>query len=250
VPTSTNPPERAVPKNSLSSLVTVPAAGISAALSAAGEVFRRCLRGWLLLVPDPRKWAGRWHPLKFVLALAVCAFTAAGHDSPTAIAEWARDRSPQTLPAPGGRQHPLVGHVGAPSARTFRRVFAKIDAHSFNQALYGFLEVTRHRHRGACQRLRSASGSSAAPRKRAGRATQPAAAGRRRKAARGAVRPDGTRTRLLSAYHAGERRTMAQREVDAKPNEIPELAPMLEGLYIRGIVFTIDTLCIGIKRRS
>ena len=30
----------------------------------------------------PRKRAGRWHPLEFVLALAVCAFTAAGHDSP------------------------------------------------------------------------------------------------------------------------------------------------------------------------
>jgi predicted short-subunit dehydrogenase-like oxidoreductase (DUF2520 family) len=27
--------------------------------------------------------------LVFVLALAVCAFTAAGHDSPEAIAEWA-----------------------------------------------------------------------------------------------------------------------------------------------------------------
>ena len=60
---------------------------MSAAL--AGGPSRLCLREWLLLVPDPRKRAGRWHPLEFVLALAVCAFTAAGHDSPTAIAEWA-----------------------------------------------------------------------------------------------------------------------------------------------------------------
>jgi hypothetical protein len=111
-------------------------------LSAAGEASRRRLRGWLLLVPDPCKRAGG-RPLEFVLALAVCAFTAAGRDSPTAIAEWARDRAPQTLLALGGRPHPLADRVRAPSARTFRRVFAKIDAHSFNQALYGFLEVTR-----------------------------------------------------------------------------------------------------------
>ena len=72
---------------SLSSLITVPAHAVSAALSAGGRESRLCLRQWLLRVPDPRKRAGRWHPLEFVLALAVCAFTAAGHDSPTAIAE-------------------------------------------------------------------------------------------------------------------------------------------------------------------
>jgi hypothetical protein len=51
----------------LSSLITVPTRDLSAALA---------------LVPDPRSRAGRWHPLEFVLALAVCAFTAAGHDIP------------------------------------------------------------------------------------------------------------------------------------------------------------------------
>jgi hypothetical protein len=64
-----------------------PCRDLSAAL--AGEPSGLCLRELLLLVPDPRKRAGRWHPLEFVLVLAVCAFTAAGHDSPTAIAEWA-----------------------------------------------------------------------------------------------------------------------------------------------------------------
>ena len=45
------------------------------------------------------------------------------------------------------------------------------------------------------------------------------------KTARGAVRPDGSQVHLLSAFHVTEGRTMAQREVDAKTNEIPELAP-------------------------
>jgi hypothetical protein len=92
---------------------------LSAAL--ADEPSRLCL----LLVPDPRKRAGRWHPLEFVLVLAVCAFTAAGHDSPTAIAEWAAGCSREALLVLGGRPDPLTGRVRPPSTRTFRRVFAR-----------------------------------------------------------------------------------------------------------------------------
>ena len=235
-----------MPENSLSSLVTVPAAAISAALPAAGDASRRCLRDCLLLVPDPRKRAGRWHPLDFVLALAVCAFTAAGHDSPTAIAEWARDCTPETLLLLGARPCPLTGRAWPPSVRTFGRVFAKIDADAFNQALYGFLEVmpaappeelpvVTRRER---EQRRAAAGARrpAIP----GLLPQAAADG---KTARGAVRRDGTRVHLLSACHVGERRTMAQHEVDAKTNEIPELLPMLQGLGIAGMVITIDALC-------
>lgn len=123
----------------LSSLIDVPRDDLSAAL--ASEPSRLCLREWLLLVPDPRKRAGRWHPLEFVLVLAVCAFTAAGHDSPTAIAEWAAGCSREALLVLGGRPDPLTGRVRPPSTRTFRRVFARIDADALNQALYGFLEV-------------------------------------------------------------------------------------------------------------
>jgi hypothetical protein len=110
-------------------------------LAADDGPSRPCLRDWLRRVPDPRSPLGRWHPLEFVLALAVCAFTAAGHDSPAAIAEWAAGCPRETLLILGGRPDPLTGHVRAPSGRTFRRVFAKIDADALNQALYGFLEA-------------------------------------------------------------------------------------------------------------
>jgi DDE_Tnp_1-associated len=108
------------------------------------------------MVPDPRRRAGRWHPLDFVLALAVCAFTSAGHDSPTAITGWARNCTRETLFLLGARPDPLTGRVWPPSTRTFRRVFQKIDADALNCVLYGFLdampasapeelpEVTRH----------------------------------------------------------------------------------------------------------
>jgi len=84
---------------------------------------------------------GRWHPLGYVLALAVCAFTAAGHDSPVAIAEWAAACSQATLAALGGRRNPWTGRARPPSARTFSRVFARIDAGALNAAVHGYLDA-------------------------------------------------------------------------------------------------------------
>jgi predicted transposase YbfD/YdcC len=228
-----------------SSLITVPARDISAALSAGGAASRRCLRQWLLLVPDPRKRAGRWHPLEFVLALAVCAFTAAGHDSPTAIAEWAAGCSRQALLTLGGRPDPLTGRIWPPSTRTFRRVFAKINADALNQALYGFLEVMPP---AAPEELPEVTRHEREQRRAAATAREPALPGllphaaADGKTARGAVRPDGSQVHLLSAFHVTESRTMAQREVNAKTNEIPGLLPMLEGLNLDGMVITADAL--------
>lgn len=227
----------------LSSLIDVPHDDLSAAL--AGKPSRLRLREWLLLVPDPRKRAGRWHPLEFVLALAVCAFTAAGHDSPTAIAEWAAGCSREVLLLLGGRPDPLTGRVRPPSTRTFRRVFARIDADALNQALYDFLEVMPPaaagelpqvaRHEREQRRAAAAAREPAVP----GLLPHAAADG---KTARGAVRPDGSQVHLLSAFHVTESRVMAQREVDAKTNEIPGLVPMLEGLDLDGMVVTADAL--------
>jgi hypothetical protein len=43
-------------------------------------------------------------------------------------------------------------------------------------------------------------------------------------------------------FHVGEGCAMAQREVGAKTNEIPELAPCIEGLDLAGMVVTVDAL--------
>jgi predicted transposase YbfD/YdcC len=234
-----------VPAETLSSLITVPAHEISAALDAGGADSRCCLREWLARVPDPRKKRGRWHPLGFVLALAVCAFTAAGHDSPTAIAEWARDCSQETLLALGARADLLAGGAWPPSARTFSRVLGKADADALNQALCGFLGAmpaappeclpeTALREREQ-RRAAAAAREPGVP----GLLPQAACDG---KSVRGAVRPDGTMPHLLSAFHVTEGRTLAQREVGAKTNEIPEMVPMLEGLDIRGMVISMDAL--------
>ena len=41
-------------------------------------------------LPDPRSTRGRIYPLARLIAIAVCAFTAAGNDRFTAVGQWIR----------------------------------------------------------------------------------------------------------------------------------------------------------------
>ena len=226
----------------LSSLIDVPA-GQCGFPAAGDDASRRCLREWLARVPDPRSAPGRWYQLEYVLALAVCAFTAAGHDSPVAIAEWAAGCSQETLALLGGRRDLWARRIKAPSARTFSRVFAKIDAEAFNAAMHGYLDaldgvparplpqVTGHE-----REQRRAAETGPAP---AGLLPQAAADG---KTMRGAVRPDGSQVHLLSVFDVTAGHARAQREVDAKTNEIPELEHVTAGLDLTGTVLTLDAL--------
>lgn len=234
-----------MPPVTLSSLITVPSDAISEALAVAGDASRCCLRDWLRTVPDPRKRAGRWHRLEFVLALAVCAFTAAGHDSPAAIAEWSRGCSQETLALLDGRPDPLTGRIRPPAERTFRRILEKIDADALNRALYSFLDAVQPeepenlpdviRHEREQRRAAAKAKEPGIP----GLLDQAACDG---KAVRGAVRPDGSRVHLMTAFHVGQKRTLAQHEVDRKSNEIPELIPVLREFNISGMVATADAL--------
>jgi predicted transposase YbfD/YdcC len=181
----------------------------------------------------------------FVLALAVCAFTAAGHDSPEAVAQWAADCLQETLAVLGGRRDPWTRRIRPPSVRTFARVFERIDAEAFNAALYGYLAalpasppgalpaVTRHEREQ--RRAARAAASPGLP----GLAEQAAADG---KTVRGAVRPDGSQVHLLSLFDVTTGCVRAQREIDAKTNEIPELAPAIAHLDLIGTVVTADAL--------
>ena len=225
----------------LSSLTDVPAGQLAGVLSA--DESRCCLRQWLARVPDPRSRLGRWHLLEFVLALAVCAFTAAGHDSPVAIAEWAAGCSQDTLATLGGRRDPWTRRIRPPSIRTFSRVFGGIDADAFNAALYGYLAALPASPPGALppvtlherEQRRAAAAKPGPP----GLLEQAAADG---KTVRGAVRRDGSQVHLLSVLDVRTGRVRAQREIDAKTNEIPELAPAIAHLDLTGAVVTLDAL--------
>jgi predicted transposase YbfD/YdcC len=94
-------------------------------------------------------------------------------------------------------------------------------------------EVTRHeREQRRAARAASASGL-------AGLLPQAAADG---KTVRGAVRGDGSQVHLLSVFDVATGTVRAQREVDAKTNEIPELAPAIAHLDLIGQVVTLDAL--------
>jgi DDE_Tnp_1-associated len=143
------------------SLIDVPAGKLAGTLAA--DESHCCLREWLACVPDPRSRLGRWHPLVCVLELAVCAFTAAGHDLPEAIAQWAACCSQTTLAALGGRHDPWTGRIRPPSARTFSRIFGHIEAEAFNAAVCGYLTALAAGFPDALPGVTGARASSAAP---------------------------------------------------------------------------------------
>ena len=61
-------------------------------------------------LPDPRSPRGRIYPLACLVAVALCAFTAAGNDRLTAVGQWI-SRASQAGPGPAAR---AVGPDGGP----------------------------------------------------------------------------------------------------------------------------------------
>ena len=79
----------------------------------------------LATIPDPRRGAGRRHPLACILALAAAAVLA-GARSLAAIAEWAAD-TPQAVRAALGARRADPGTWVVPAEATFRRTLARVD---------------------------------------------------------------------------------------------------------------------------
>ena len=67
-------------------------------------------------LPDPRSPQGRIYPLACLIAVAVCAFTAAGNDRLTAVGQQTRQAS-KTWPGCAPRGIPLPGRYRAPDSR-------------------------------------------------------------------------------------------------------------------------------------
>ena len=101
----------------------------------SGIVARGCARGrvrsgrrgsgrraWQRLeaLPDPRSPQGRIYPLACLVAIAVCAFTAAGNDRFTAVGQWIRRAGQADLarlrapwdPSPAGTGHRMRRRSG------------------------------------------------------------------------------------------------------------------------------------------
>jgi len=169
----------------------------------------------LAAVSDPRSRQGRVYPLPCLVAVAVCALTAAGHDHLSSVGQWVARASQDDLARLRVPADPLTGIRPAPDESTVRRLLARIDPRALAAALLG-----------PCLQ-RSGIGELEAV----------AVDG---KTSRGARRGDGTRVHLLGVLdHAGGH-LIDHVEVDVKSNEVTAFQPLLAGLDLTGVVVSFD----------
>ena len=191
-------------------------------------------------LPDPRLPQGRIYPLACLIAVAVCAFTAAGNDRFTAVGQWIRRASQQDLARLRAPWDPLAGRYRAPDEKTIRVVLDRLDPRALTRALLG----PRPRGRPGGPTPASVRGYRA---RRAARQVKALARDRLRavavdgKTSRGARRADGTRVHLLGvAEHGGH--LLDHLEVDVKHNETSHFTALLQPLDLAGTVVTFDAL--------
>ena len=192
-------------------------------------------------LPDPRSPRGRIYPLACLVAVALCAFTAAGNDRLTAVGQWIRRASQADLARLRAPWDPMAGRYRTPDEKTIRVVLDRLDPRALARALLG--PSPGGRRPGGLPRA-SVRGYRA---RRAARQAQELARGRLRavavdgKTCRGARRGDGTRVHLLGvAEHAG--RLLDHLEVNVKHNETSHFTELLGPVDLDGAVVTFDAL--------
>jgi predicted transposase YbfD/YdcC len=203
--------------------------------SLAGDTWQR-----LEALPDPRSRQGRIYPLACLIAIALCAFTAAGNDRLTAVGQWIRRAGQADLARLRAPWDPLAGRYRVPDEKTIRVVLDRLDRRALARALL--------RPRSCRQLARQPPGSARGyPARRAGERARALARGRLPavavdgKTSRGARRADGTRVHLLgAAEHGGP--LLDHLEVDVKHNETSHFTALLEPLSLTGAVITFDAL--------
>jgi predicted transposase YbfD/YdcC len=191
-------------------------------------------------LPDPRSRQGRIYPLACLIAVAVCAFTAAGNDRLTAVGQWIKRASQQDLARLRAPWDPLAGRYRAPDEKTIRVVLDRLDPRALTRALLG---PRPGRRRGGPPPA-SVRGYRA---RQAARQAKALARDRLRaiavdgKTCRGARRADGTRVHLLGvAGHGGH--LLDHLEVGVKHNETSHFTELLDPLDLGGAVVTFDAL--------
>jgi predicted transposase YbfD/YdcC len=203
----------------------------------------------LALVDDPRDPRGVRYRLATLLAIGVCAVSAAGHNTLTAIADWVRRCDPSELSRLGCPFNPLTGRYRVPDERTLREAYSRVDPGVLAAAGYGYLSALTQAEAAPV----TPYGTSEREQRRAWRATTDDSPRRPRHSAlaadgkclRGARRPDGSQVYLLSVVRHRDGLSLATRPIAAKTNEITEFAPLLDQVPDRDLanrVITADAL--------
>jgi len=160
-------------------------------------------------IKDPRHRRGLRHPMKSVLAIAICAVLA-GARSLAAIAQWSGELSREELRQFGSRRR------RAPSEPTIRRVLKKIEVRAFDQKLGAW--VARHF---------------------LGEGSAIAIDG---KTLRGSTDGAQKAVHLVGAVLQEAGAVIAQHRVPDKTNEITSVRPLFDNLDIRGTVVSGDAI--------
>ncbi|MGD0688011.1 MAG: ISAs1 family transposase [Streptosporangiaceae bacterium] len=193
-------------------------------------------------LPDPRSPQGRIYPLACLIAIALCAFTAAGNDRFTAVGQWIKRAGQADLARLHAPWDPIAGRYRAPDEKTIRVVLDRLDPRALTRALLG-PRPPRRRCRGgpATASVRGYRARRAAQRARTLARARLRAVAVDGKTSRGARRADGTRVHLLGvAEHGGH--LLDHLEVDVKHNETSHFTELLEPLDLNGAVVTFDAL--------
>jgi predicted transposase YbfD/YdcC len=159
-------------------------------------------------LPDPRTGPAQRHDLREMIVMALCAVLC-GADTWVDVAEWAEDNKEWL-------KKYLVLANGTPSHDTFGRVFRILDARvfeaSFRQWISGLV--------GIVDGVVAIDG----------------------KTARGSKDGQSTALHTLTAYATARGLCLGQEGTRGKGNEIPAIKALLDTLYLRGCIVTIDAM--------
>ncbi|WP_171075202.1 ISAs1 family transposase [Nonomuraea basaltis] len=173
-------------------------------------------------VPDPRSRRGRRYRLGPLLALSLLAVLG-GATSLTKITRFIAGYDPDLRARAGLPGTPRL------AASTLGRLLARLDGDAFDTATCTYLASLA-----ACAPAAATSSRPSARIELAGLAVDG-------KTLRGSRTPDGT-VHLLAATRHDTQIVVAQRQVEAKSNEIPLFTPLLSGLDLSSVVITADAL--------
>jgi len=171
---------------------------VDSGIESAGQGLSEDAWERLERVKDPRSAHGRVYPLSCLLAVAVCAFTAPGHDGFTAVGQWIAKATPADLARLRAPYDPLSRTYRAPDEKTVRTALDRIEPRELTRALLGPRRRVRRAPDGSPSRTVRAYRARRAKRKvledSRSRLKAVAVDG---KSSRGARRADGTRVHLL-----------------------------------------------------
>jgi hypothetical protein len=167
-------------------------------------------------VPDPRRRRGRRYTLVFLLAVAV-ACVLAGARNFREIGDQASDLPQEVLARLGGRPHPLLRTIIAPSEKRIRTVLQEIDAATLDALTGGWLRGLADA--GRLQNLLRAIAIDG-------------------KWLRGIG--DGQQVKLFAAMLHEEKVIIAQHAIPEDTNEITQVRELLDPVDLNGAVVTGD----------